>query len=63
MSISSSIMTNEDMPPSIVETNRGKQNISVVDRMVVSDPGSSETPEGLYSRVLTESRGLLLLSL
>ena len=63
MGIHSSVLTNEDIPPSIVETNRCEQDVSVVDGMVMSDPCSSETPELLNSGVRAESGSLLLLSL
>ena len=60
--ISSSVVSYTHVPPEGVKTDGGEENIRVVSLMVMANPGSYESPEGLIGWVGTESADLLWLS-
>ena len=63
MSVSGSVVADHGVPPEVVEADGASHNIGVVELMVVADPGSDESPEGLDSWVSAESANFLWFSL
>ena len=57
-----SVEAHDGIPPQIVDTDSASNNISVVEFVVVGDPCSDKSPEGLPGWVRTESGDLLWLS-
>ena len=62
MSILLSVVSNDGVPPKVVDTNSTANNVSVVEFMVVADPGSDESPEGFDGWVSSKSSNFLWLS-
>ena len=62
MTVSLSIVSNDEVPPNLVDEEGGADNVGIVSLMVVGNPDSNESPEGLDSWVSTESGSLLWLS-
>ena len=46
----------------VVDGGGGQENVEVVVLVVLSDPGSDESPEGFHSGVSTETGSLLCLT-
>ena len=62
MSVVGSVVANADGPPEVVDTAGAAEDVGVPGLVVVADPGSNESPEGLDIWVSTESGSLLWLS-
>jgi len=62
MSILLSVVSNDGIPPKIVDTTGTSNDVGVVEFVVVGHPGSNESPEGLHSWVSSKSGCLLWLS-
>ena len=63
MGVFGSVVSNESVPPEVVEADGATNDIGVVKFMVVAHPGSDESPEGLDSWIGAESADFLWLSL
>lgn len=56
------VVGDEGEVPEVVDTHGAEQDVGVVSLVVMADPGSDESPEGLDSWVSSESRHFLWLS-
>ena len=59
MLVAAAVVADASVPPELVDAEGAKKAVSVVQLVIVSDPGSNESPGGLDSRVGTESGNLL----
>ena len=57
--VSSSVVSNAHVPPEVVEADGGKDNVGIVDLMVLGNPGSNESPHGFPGGVSSDSGNLL----
>jgi hypothetical protein len=55
VAVSSSVVTNAHVPPEVVESASGQNNVSVVGLLVSADPCSDHSPECLKGWVGTDS--------
>ena len=60
--IASSVITNASVPPEVVHTHGAKDDIGVVQLVVVADPGSDHSPKSFVGWVGSESSNLLWFS-
>ena len=56
------VVGDEGKVPEVVDTHGAEQDVGVVSLVVMADPGSDESPEGLDSWVSPKSRHFLWLS-
>ena len=62
MVVSVLIVSNEGSVPEVVHTNGTKEDVGVVNFMVMGNPNSNHSPEALNSWISSESGSLLWLS-
>ena len=55
------VIPNKGHAPEVVKAHRTYDNVGVISLVVVTHPGSNESPETFYSRVSSESRHFLRL--
>ena len=60
--VSLSVVTDKSIPPEVVDTDGAANNVSVIGFVVVTNPGSNESPECLDSWICPKSCLLLWLS-
>lgn len=62
MVVSLLVVSDQDHVPEVVHTDGAEEDIGVIQLVVVADPGSDESPEGLDGWVSAESGNFLWLS-
>jgi len=57
--VTSTVETNASIPPELVDCKGAKNNVGVVNLVIVADPGADEAPSSFNSWISAESGNLL----